>query len=1560
MHQKFNSFIVGEGTLLVQCAEILLEAGHEVLGIISANPAITAWAGQHYISIINPNDNLAEILSRQPFDYLFSIANLSIIPDEILKLPRKSAINFHDGPLPHYAGLNTPAWALMNREPTYGITWHIMGTEVDTGDILKQVMFDVAENETSFTLNARNYEIAQESFRELTVELASDTVTPIRQTADKKNFYGKSQRPTAAAAIWWNQDAENIAALVHALDFGIPDRYTNPLALPKLVIGKYVALVPEIEVLDSISVNTPGTITEIEPNLMKIATVSSEVGLRRLLTIDGQPLTVAQFIEQAGVEIGYQIKELDAGTVDRLSNVNKTLARHEDFWLRELTKIEPVEPPYANRGFEPASQPQYATAEMNIPAGLRAGEEPAADMLAAIFGDYLSRINNASSFTLGFRDLALQSEIDGFENFFAAYVPLGIELEPGQDGVQTILKQIANIRKRKSYARDVIARYPELKALRDHGAPKYAVIVEQVANFDHYTPAAGSELTLLIAEDGTKVQWVYQTPLLDIGAIARIQHQFSNYLQNIISNAGRPASEISLLSDDEYRQMILDWNATQADYPRDACIHHLFEMQVERTPDTIAVVFEDQEITYHELNRRANQLAHYLRKLGVGPDTVVGICMERSLNLIVGLMGIHKAGGAYLPLDPTYPADRIAFMVEDADIPVLLTQQKLVNSLPEHNAQVVSVDTDWPMIARESKENPQGGAAPHNMSYLIYTSGSTGKPKGVMLEHRNVVNFFVGMDERLGTTPGVWLAVTSLSFDISVLELFWTLTRGFKVVLFAEDRSIPAVAVNSPYADQEIDFSLFYFASDEGENIADKYELLLEGAKFGDRHGFEAIWTPERHFYAFGGLYPNPSVASAAIAAITERIKIRAGSCVIPLHSPIRIAEEWALVDNISKGRVGISFAAGWQPNDFVLKPENFADRKNIMFRDIEVVKKLWRGETVALPGPNGKEVNVRTLPRPIQPELPSWITIAGNPETFQMAGAKGFPILTHLLGQNIQELGEKLEIYRNAWREAGHPGNGYVSLMLHTFVGNDTDEVREIVRQPMKNYLRDALDLTEKAAWSFPAFKQRAESTGKTLRQMFETHTLSDEEKDAVLNHAFERYFETSGLFGTIEDCLELVNKLKSININEIACLIDFGVDSKTVMNSLDHLNRVRELSSHKIHSTGSDYSIPAQIARHNVTHMQCTPSMASMLLINEDTRSAFKSLQKLMIGGEAFPVALADELIELVPGEIVNMYGPTETCIWSSTYPVESGQVMIPIGTPIANTQMYILDRCLQPVPAGVVGELFIGGDGVARGYLNRAELTGQRFIANPFSNNPNARMYRTGDLARYLPDGSIEFLGRNDFQVKIRGYRIELGEIEKLLDKHPAINKSVVIAREDVPGDKRLVAYFIPYPNQNITSSDLRDYLKDDLPEFMIPAHFIAMKEFPLTPNLKTDRKMLPAPDQVAMTSETAYVPPESDLEEKIAAIWREVLNVSSVGMNDNFFDLGGHSLLTVEAHRRLKEVVESDLTVTDLFRFTTIRSLVDHLVQKENGENGEDSQLQKSLSRAEKRKQRLGRR
>lgn len=354
------------------------------------------------------------------------------------------------------------------------------------------------------------------------------------------------------------------------------------------------------------------------------------------------------------------------------------------------------------------------------------------------------------------------------------------------------------------------------------------------------------------------------------------------------------------------------------------------------------------------------------------------------------------------------------------------------------------------------------------------------------------------------------------------------------------------VADENNGAIKHMDFSLFYFASAEDSESADKYRLLIEGAKFADTHGFTAVWTPERHFYAFGGLYPNPSVTSAALAMVTERLQIRAGSVVLPLHDPLLVVEEWAVVDNLSRGRASVSFASGWQPNDFVIAPQNYAQRKEIMLRGIETVRRLWRGEKVRRRDGNGTEIEVGILPRPIQRELPVWVTAAGSPDTFRLAGALGANLLTHLLGQNIEQLAEKIALYRSAWSEHGHgPGTGHVALMLHTFVGSSVDEVREQVRGPFSNYLRSSVDL-----WL-------ARRPGQDIGDFTEA------ELEDLVSYAFGRYFETSGLFGTPSTCLGMIERLKSIEVDEVACLIDFGIDSDMVLSSLHDLDTLRQLSN-------------------------------------------------------------------------------------------------------------------------------------------------------------------------------------------------------------------------------------------------------------------------------------------------------------------------------------------------------------------------------------------------------------
>jgi len=726
-------------------------------------------------------------------------------------------------------------------------------------------------------------------------------------------------------------------------------------------------------------------------------------------------------------------------------------------------------------------------------------------------------------------------------------------------------------------------------------------------------------------------------------------------------------------------------------------------------------------------------------------------------------------------------------------------------------------------------------------------------------------------------------------------------------------------------------FSLFYWGNDDGAG-RDKYTMLLDGARFADENGFCAVWTPERHFHAFGGPYPNPAVTGAAVAAVTRNLSVRAGSCVAPLHHPARIAEDWAVIDNLTNGRAALGIAAGWQPDDFVLRPENTPPaNKPAMFQTIETLRALWRGEEVAFPLADGTEHKVLTQPRPVSKELPIWVTTAGNPDTWREAGAIGANVLTHLLGQSITEVGEKIGIYHNALREAGRdPADHTVTLMLHSYLAGDRETARETARGPMKDYLRSAAGLIKQFAWAFPAFKK---PKGVDNPMQIDIQALSEEELEAILDFAFERYFNDSGLFGTVEDALDRVEQLKRIGVDEIACLIDYGIERQKVLGGLTPIAEVLKRANAGDALAEDDFSIAAQILRHGVTHLQCTPSMARMLVGNDEARTALARVKNLMIGGEALPGSLVAELQSATEARIENMYGPTETTIWSTTQPATGGAGLTGIGRPIANTQTYVLDDAMQPVPIGVPGELYIGGEGVARGYWQRPDLTAERFLDDPF--RPANRIYRTGDLARWRADGGLDFLGRADHQIKLRGYRIELGEIEARIDAVPGVRQSVVVAREDTPGNPQLVGYYIEAAP--VDSASIRAALAASLPAHMVPAQLVRLEVFPLTPNKKIDRSALPAPQARTRAANVTPISAQASTAGRIAAIWTRILGVEGIGPQDHFFDLGGHSLLAVQAHREIRaELGTAKLSITDIFRFPVLSALAAEVDRLSRGE------------------------
>lgn len=1552
MASSLAAVFVGSDTLLLQCLDSWRERGHAVACVLTDADKVRRYCAENGLRCLPVDAQTPAALGDVAFDYLFAITWLKLLPPELLALPRQLAINFHDGPLPRYAGLNATCWALLNGEPEHAVTWHVIEDKADTGDVLVQQAFPVAADETAFTLNARCFAFGTQSFGELCEQLANGTVQRQPQDLSRRTYFGRNQRPHALAVVDFAQPVAVVSRLIRAFDHG---GYQNPIAVAKVRArgGVFAPGGLEVVATEAADRKAPGTVVSASGAFVQVACADGDVKLMAPRCLRGLPLDDGA-LRKLGVVAGEALPAATPAERDAWTDLGAVAAPGEAAWVAALGSCVPLA--------VPDGQPH----DGEVDAAELAVDVAAGDAIraAAVCAAFLLRSAGAVdghgvSVGIGYADAGSVQAIGAATDLAVVCPPAQLgctDAEAVGDALAGIRKALAQTSARGPLLRELVLRRSDVLSPAVTVQPPVRITV----GID--CAVAPNSLTFAVADDGS-VQLKFDARTLPRDKATAMAARLAVFARAAAADPTVALTQVPVLEEAELQRLLRDWNDTQTDAIAEPCVHRQFGAQVHKSPEHAALKCGDRSMTYRELASGVERLAGWLRGRGVQTGDRVGICTGRSFGMVTAALAVMRCGAAYVPLDPTYPRDRLAFMAEDAELSALIVDADSAGAAPPVSCPRIDLDADRDEIATADLLLDDETAGDH-LAYMIYTSGSTGRPKGVMVRHRNAANFFVGMDHVLGADrddhePGVWLAVTSLSFDISVLELLWTLCRGFTVVLHVGEEK-PGKAAVPAKPTRPINFSMFYFASDEGEFAEDKYRLLIEGAKFADEHGFEAVWTPERHFHAFGGLYPNPAVVSGAIAAITKNVGIRAGSCVATLHHPIRIAEDWSLVDNLSNGRVGIAFAAGWHGRDFVLRPENFADRKGAMMRTIEQVHALWRGEELEFPGHDGKPQAIRTLPRPVQKKLPTWVTVAGNPETFRLAGQSGSYVLTHLLGQSVQDLEQKLEVYRQAWRQAGHEGEGRVTLMLHTFVGEDEAKVREIVREPMKEYLRSSLDLVKQAAWSFPAFKNKVDKPGEMDALLQGGLTPADFE--ALLDFSFERYYQTSGLFGTPDSCVAIVDRLRAIKVDEIACLVDFGVPTDQVMKSLPLLQELKrrcDLAStnEPVAEASPDApakTIPELIREHGVTHFQCTPSMAGMLLLDPEAKQAFGSLRQMLVGGEALPGATARQLKETVP-VLHDVYGPTETTVWSTTQ-VVGDEDPVPIGKPLRNQQVYVLDNHLQPVPTGSVGELWIGGDGVTAGYFRRPELTEERFRPDPFgTGGEGGRIYGTGDLVRFRDDGVLEYLGRKDLQVKVRGYRIELGEIEAALSQHGGIREVAVVARTD-GGDARLVAYYVA--RSDAPSHDqLRDHLRHSLPEFMVPSHFVAMPDLPRTPNLKIDRKALPAPEAAAQsTPRQAIVSAADETEDAILAIWKQALGTEDVGVEDNFFDSGGHSILAVKVHREIAQRLGVDLQVTDLFRFTTVRSLAKHL----QAGKSQPTAAQQAMERAKNRRRNLLRR
>ncbi len=792
-YHSLNCYIIGESSLLVQCATQLLAQGYEIFGVVSSDQSVIEWVKSKKIDFRLPTDNVIEFLKQHRFSYLFSIANLSLLSKEIIESPSHYAINYHDALLPAYAGLNATSWAIIHQEKTHGVTWHTMTEQIDSGEILKQAIVEINEGETAFTLNGKCYEAAIASFTEMISELRQNTAVLTQQDFTKRSYFSRSRQSNHGCLILWNRDAREIDALVRGLDFG---PYPNSLGMAKFFIENQPLIVTQTKVTSFTSTSRPGTITAIRDNFITVATTSYDIELHKLMMVNGQTLSIANLVSQFKLGEGYQLADVIPKDQQQIAKFDANIAKHEAFWVARLSTLQPLEVPYINYTHLKIETDTIETIQQavynKVPAFLIADfpEWKVSDFILAAFIAYLARIGENTTFDIGITHT--ENDFKNFQSLFSSQISCRLVVNKSliiKEVLLAIQTQIASAQHHKTYLYDIIARYPQLQHL---GNQPFSIVVAKAENLSNIELKQGSDLTFVVQEDGKKYAFSYNTASLTQDAALNIVDQFTVFVKDIVDQQAKPLAKLSLLSDDVYRQILVDWNNTQADYPDKTNLSQLFEIQVEKTPNAIAIVFENQQLTYSELNDKANQVAHYLQTLAVGPETLVGLCVDRSLDMLIGMLGILKAGGAYLPLDPTYPAARVSFMLEDAGVSVLLTQQKWHDKLSEMTAAtLICLDSQWEMIAQVSTTNPINKAGPNNLIYIIYTSGSTGRPKGVQITQRAFINFLYAMLQSVGLgAQDTLLAVTTLSFDIAGLELHLPLITGAQIRLVSRETAL--------------------------------------------------------------------------------------------------------------------------------------------------------------------------------------------------------------------------------------------------------------------------------------------------------------------------------------------------------------------------------------------------------------------------------------------------------------------------------------------------------------------------------------------------------------------------------------------------------------------------------------------------------------------------------------------------------------------------------------------------------------------------------------------------
>lgn len=1176
----FSCYLIGEDSLLIQCAEILFTKGHSILGVVSMLADIKEWAFKHGIPYFDSLKTAEAVMAEIKFDYLFSIINPYLISASLLKLPGQLAINYHDSLLPHYAGVHVTSWTILNNEKTHGITWHIMTEEIDEGDVLKQAEINIEDCETALSLNLKCYQEAITTFAELADELATKNIKRTAQDLSQRSYYFYNQKPQGNGWINWGSSAEDIDRLCRALSLG---QYTNRLSLPKFILGDQAFVINKLQIsLDNHHHAPPGTILEISNDQWRIATATQGISLLQISSPEGRSYSLVDLAERYNLRVGNCLPIPEISSYEKLEKLSTAYFKHEAFWVRELAQFKPATFPFlplnlfAERNKKVNFNLLYT---LNFPELLCqqleshfSSDEPLSVVMLSLWLVYLYRMGNQNNLGVSLNNSQLPEDLFMFmssQNPFLVYLQDEMCFE---EVLKVVIQQYGQIKSHHSYLRDVVQRYPKL-SLHD-GISPIAVVILDEHQVEFVECRLNAAMVLVISADGKNLSLYVDAELVKIephffAALNNIPGHLDVLLNAIVENKSQIIAKLPIMTAKERKQILIDWNQTTTDYPKDKTIPELFKEQVKKTPHNIAVSYESHSLTYSELDKKSDDFASYLQRHGLKTGERAAISTDQNLYFIIGLLAILKSGGIYVPVDPCYPHQHIRFILEDCNPNIILTNDKykkiMQDSIPVVDKQIKIILLEEHLAITDKNEKTEifsrNAAASKIPAYIMYTSGTTGNPKGVIVGHQAIIRL-VKNTNYIEIKPHDRIAqAANAGFDAATLEIWGALLNGAHLVCVPKS-------------------------------------ILLDVVQF-----------------------------------------------------------------------------------------SKFLQQKSITV--------LWL----------------------------------------------------------------------------------------------------------------------------------------------------------------------TSALF----------NQYAS------ACV------------------------------------------------------------------SMFKDLTYLLVGGDVLNPERIKTLFTChqgAPHYILNGYGPTENTTFSSVYLITeaaSEKLTIPIGKPISNTTAYVLDHYLEPIPIGVIGELYVGGDGLAYGYLNCLELTQKKFVLNPFNKDLESKLYKTGDMVRWLPDGNLDYLGRQDNQIKIRGFRVELEAIQLNLLQHDSIAQCLVLEYENVKHIKSLAAYIIPREGLNLNISDVRDFMEQKLPFYMVPSFFVLLEKFPLNANGKIDIKLLPTPDLNQRHIKTEYKIPKTAIEKQLVNIWSELLTNPNIGVDDSFFDLGGHSLLLTELILLLEEKFKFKFKLYNFLEQPTVAHLAKLIGKKKNNKS-----------------------